>query len=204
MSEEKMKKLVYGTAIACMVLLAGSAYLLITIRAIESRGSAKVGYVKSDALLGQYKPAMAVQRRIDEESATAQKDLQSRYAELQAMDADLKKKSEVLTTQALAPQIDRFQKKQSEFYQLQQSLQQNVSQRQSQLLEPIFQDVSTFINKYGKDHGYTVILGTPVQGLLVYGDPVSDLTETILNEMNSKVPPTIPVPFGGSDTSKSK
>jgi outer membrane protein len=204
MSEDKMKKIIYGTAAACLVLLASSVYLLFSVHRLESRGSAKIGYVKSDMLLSQYKPAMAVQQRIQQESADAQKDLESRYKELQGMDADLKKKSEVLTTLAMAPQIEKFQKKQNEFYQLQQSLQQAMTQKQSQLLEPIFQDISTFISKYGKDNGYTVILGTPVEGLLVYGNPLSDLTETILNELNAKVPPTIPVPFGGGDTAKKK
>jgi outer membrane protein len=204
MSEEQMKKIIYGVAGACVLLVAATAFLFFKVRALDSRGGAKIGYVKSDALLGQYKPAMAVQQKIQMESAEAQKDLEGRYKELQVMDADLKKKSEVLTAQALAPQVEKFQKKQNEFYQLQQATQQGMQQKQSQLLEPIFQDISTFINKYGKDNGYTIILGTPVEGLLVYGETAADLTEVILNELNSKVPPTIPVPFSTRDTSKKK
>jgi outer membrane protein len=149
---------------------------------------------------------MAVQQQLQQETADAQRDLEVRYKELQAIDAELAKKSKVLTMEALSPQVERFQRKQNEFLQLQQSLQQQVSKKQADLLAPIFQDIGNFITKYGKDHGYTVILGTPVDGLLIYGDSAADLTETILAELNARVPPTLPVPFtpGTVDTSSHK
>lgn len=187
-------KWTYALTAVCVVLLAGLIYVIITLHAGSTAG-VRIGYVHSDQLLSQYKPAMAVQQQLQAESAGAQKDLETRYKELQAMDADLSKKSKVLTTQALAPQIERFQKKQNEFMQLQQSLQQQMQQKQSGMLEPIFLDISNFINKYGKDNGYTLILGTPVEGMLVYGDKGSDLTETLLAELNARVPPTLPVPL---------
>lgn len=201
MSNDKMTKLTYAFFAAAGLSLIAVIYLL----SLQfGHGNIKIGYVKSDVLLAQYKPAMAVQQRMQMESAGAQQELKGRYEELQAMDADLQKKLQVLTQQALAPQIEKFQKKQNEFYQLQQGHQQALQQKQSQLLEPIFQDISNFINKYGKDHGFTVILGTPMEGLVVYGDAGADLTETILTELNAKVPPTMPVPFdsGKQDSSK--
>ncbi|MBL7959713.1 OmpH family outer membrane protein [bacterium] len=201
MSNDKMTKLTYAFFAAAGLSLIAVIYLL----SVQfGHGSVKIGYVKSDVLLAQYKPAMSVQQRMQLESVGAQKELEGRYKELQDMDADLQNKLKVLTQQALAPQIEKFQKKQNEFYQLQQGHQQALQQKQAQLLEPIFQDISNFINKYGKDHGYTVILGTPMEGLVVYGDSGADLTDTILTELNAKVPPTMPVPFetGKADSAK--
>ncbi|KAB2878096.1 OmpH family outer membrane protein [bacterium] len=201
MSNDKMTKLTYAFFAAAGLSLIAVIYLL----SVQfGHGGVKIGYVKSDVLLAQYKPAMAVQQRMQLESVGAQKELEGRYKELQAMDTDLQNKLKVLTQQALAPQIERFQKKQNEFYQLQQGHQQALQQKQAQLLEPIFQDISNFINKYGKDHGFTVILGTPMEGLVVYGDSGADLTDTILTELNAKVPPTMPVPFdtGSADSAK--
>jgi outer membrane protein len=192
MNNETTNKMMYGFFAAAGLSLISVIYLL---SLHFNGGNVKIGYVKSDVLLAQYKPAMAVQQRMQMESAQAQQELEGRYKELQSMDAELQKKLQVLTQQALAPQIEKFQKRQNEFYQLQQGHQQQLQQKQAQLLEPIFQDISNFINKYGKDHGYTVVLGTPMEGLVVYGDPAADLTETILTELNAKVPPTIPMPF---------
>ncbi len=200
-----LRKLVYGLAVALLLVLAGSVFLFFKVQNVESSRT-RIGFVHSDQLLSQYKPAMAVQQQLQQETSDAQRDLEVRYKELQAIDAELAKKSKVLTMEALSPQVERFQRKQNEFLQLQQSLQQQVSKKQADLLAPIFQDIGNFITKYGKDHGYTVILGTPVDGLLIYGDSAADLTETILAELNARVPPTLPVPFtpGTVDTSSHK
>ena len=200
-SGNNSKNLLYAGAALGALLLIGMIILFVKVTSLEKGGS-KVGFIKSDALLAQYKPALAIQQKLQEETAPFQADLQKRYAELQTIGEELEKKSKVLSSAAMAPQMESFQRKQSEFYQLQQSLQQQVNQKQSQLMEPIFQDISTFIQKYGKDNGYTVILGTPVEGLIVYGETGQDLTETLLNELNSKVPPSMPVPFSGKDTTK--
>ncbi len=188
------------------LLLIAVVFLFIRTNDVASRPALKLGYVRSETLLTQYKPAIAVQQKIQQETAGAQKDLEKRYKDLQAMDADIKKKSEVLTMQALAPQIEKLQRKQNEFLQLQQSIQQTVSQKQAELLEPIFKDISDFINKYGRDNGYSLIMGTPVEGIIVYGDPAQDLTEVILSELNARVPPTLPVPYNPaiSDTTNKK
>lgn len=149
MPNDKTTNLTYAFFAAAGLSLIAVIYLL-TVQ--FGHGNVKIGFVKSDVLLAQYKPAMAVNQRMQMESAQAQQELEGRYKELQTMDADLQNKLKVLTQQALAPQIEKFQKKQNEFYQIQQGHQQQLQQRQAQLLEPIFQDISNFINKYGKDH----------------------------------------------------
>lgn len=191
----------YGLAGACGVLLIAVVVLFMKVQSLESRG-AKIGYVKSDQLMAQYKPAIAVQQRLQQESAGVQKELEGRYGELQMMNADLETKSKVLSSAAMAPHVEKFQRKQQEFYQIQQSVQQQVGQKQAQLLEPIIQDIGNFINKYGKDHGYTVIFGTPMEGVIVYGDAGNDLTEALATELNAKVPPSMPVPFNADTTRK--
>lgn len=200
---KNMKTWMVALSAVCIVLLFSSVYLLYKTADSKTAGGTKIGYVRSEQILQQYKPALAIQQRLQQETAEAQKDLEKRYKDLQAMDADIKKKSEILTMQALAPQIEKLQRKQNEFLQLQQSIQQQVQQKQAELLEPVFQDVSNFINKYGRDNGYAVVFGTPVEGIIVYGDPANDLTETIVTELNARVPPTLPVPYNsGADTLK--
>jgi len=170
---------------------------------IQLMNPVKVGYIRSESLLGQYKPVIAIQQKLQEETAEVQKDLEKRYKELEAMDAELKKKSAVLTVQALAPQIQHMQTKQNEFLQLQQNVQNQVGEKQSKLMEPILQDINTFVTKYGKDKGYTMIFGMPVQGMIVYGDPAEDLTDIIAAELNARVPVSVPVPYNPSaDTTK--
>ncbi len=200
---DQNNKITYGAAGIAALAIILSVFLFTKMSGLE-KGISKVGFIKSDIILSQYKPAMAIRQRLDEEMGDVKADLDKRGRELESMSADLEQKSKVLSSSAIQPQVAVFQRKQQEFYQLQQQAQQAVNQKQGQLLEPVFQDISTFINKYGKDNGYAVILGTPMEGVVVYGDAGHDLTDIILNEMNSKVPPSMPVPFNNSRDSTKK
>lgn len=182
------------------VMVLAIAYLF-KVAVFDGKGG-KIGVVKTDVVLNQYRPAIAVQQRLDTETASAQRELEGRYRELQNMDAELQRKSKVLTSQALAPQINALQEKQNEFLQLQQLHQQSLQQKQAQFLSPIVEDIRNFINKYGRDNGYTILLGVTNEGGLLYGDPAVDITDIIVAELNAKVPPSMPVPMLQDTTKK--
>jgi outer membrane protein len=194
------RKWIMIVGVVALLSLAGGAYAVVRL---HTATPVRIGYIRSEALLAQYKPVIAIQKKLQEETVGVQQDLEKRYKELEAMDAEIKKKSEVLTMQALAPQIQRLQSKQNEFLQLQQNVQAQVGEKQAQLMEPILQDINTFVTKYGKDNGYTMIFGMPIQGMIVYGDPAEDLTDVIAAELNARVPVSVPVPYNtGTDTTK--
>lgn len=199
-SGQSGRKWIMIVGVVALLSLVGAAYAVVQL---HTATPVRIGYIRSEALLAQYKPVIAIQKKLQEETAGVQQDLEKRYKELEAMDADLKKKSEVLTMQALAPQIQRLQSKQNEFLQLQQNVQAQVGEKQAQLMEPILQDINSFVTKYGKDNGYTMIFGMPIQGMIVYGDPAEDLTDVIAAELNARVPISVPVPYNtGTDTTK--
>lgn len=190
--------------VVSVLALAGAIYSVIMVTMIHQRPAVKVGYIRSEALLSQYTPVIELQQRLQDETAGAQQDLEKRYKELEAMDADIKKKSEVLTMQALAPQIQRLQTKQNEFLQLQQNVQNQIAEKQNKALEPILQRINSFVTKYGKENGYTMIFGMPVPGMIVYGDPGEDLTDIIAAELNAQTPVNIPSPFQTKSDSTKK
>lgn len=199
-SEPIDRKWIMIVGVVALLSLGAAAYAVVRLHTADP---VRIGYIRSESLLGQYKPVIAIQKKLQEETAGVQKDLETRYKELETMDAEIKKKSEVLTVQALAPQIQRLQTKQNEFLQLQQNVQTQVGEKQAQLMEPILQDINTFVTKYGKDNGYTMIFGMPIQGMIVYGDPAEDLTDVIAAELNARVPVSVPVPYNvGTDTTK--
>ncbi len=199
-SGQPNRKWIMIVGVVALLSLVGGAYAVVRL---HTATPVRIGYIRSEALLAQYKPVIAIQKKLQEETVDVQQDLEKRYKELEAMDAEIKKKSEVLTIQALAPQIQRLQSKQNEFLQLQQNVQAQVGEKQAQLMEPILQDINTFVTKYGKDNGYTMIFGMPIQGMIVYGDPAEDLTDVIAAELNARVPVSVPVPYHtGTDTTK--
>ena len=66
---------------------------------------------------------------------------------------------------------------------LEQDVQQELGQRQAELVEPITQTVRQIIDTMGREEGYSLIFNMAQSGL-VYFDPVIDVTEEIIRRVN--------------------
>lgn len=88
------------------------------------------------------------------------------------------------------------QKKQQEKYQelgqKQQVLQQQFQFEQQQIqqaftseMDSVISKVKDFVSKYGKDNGYTYILGKNEAGSVMYGSEQNDISEAITEALNA-------------------
>lgn len=65
-----------------------------------------------------------------------------------------------------------------------QAEQQRIQQEGQTKIDSVISKVKDFIKTYGKDNGYTYILGSNEAGSVLYGKEDKDLTETILKALN--------------------
>jgi outer membrane protein len=52
------------------------------------------------------------------------------------------------------------------------------------MMQSLFDQINSFIESYGKELGYEVILGTTASGNILYGDRQLDITEKLLIDLN--------------------
>jgi len=89
------------------------------------------------------------------------------------------------------------QKDQQEKYQAlgqkQQMLQQQLQMEQQQLtqefnveIDSVLSHVTKFVENYGKDNGYTFILGKNEAGSVMFGDETKDISEEIIEALNAE------------------
>ena len=64
------------------------------------------------------------------------------------------------------------------------SAQQQMEERRAALRAEVGNQISLFIQNYGKEHNYKIILGVIEQGNILYGQEQDDLTDIILEELN--------------------
>lgn len=55
---------------------------------------------------------------------------------------------------------------------------------EDKMLQGVLNQVNSFVEKYGKEKGYDIILGTTLSGSLLYGENTMDITEEVLAELN--------------------
>ena len=81
----------------------------------------------------------------------------------------------------------------NQIMQLQQSLgqqqqfaSQELQQRKGKELDSLVNVVKTFVKDYGKANGYSYIFGSNDAGNILYGSDQKDITDQIIDELNSK------------------
>lgn len=75
------------------------------------------------------------------------------------------------------------QKKQIQDYQLQAQEQQIQKEGQAKI-DSLIKEVRKYVSDYGKNNGYTYILGSNDAGSVMYGKEENNLTQLILDELN--------------------
>ncbi|TXD83983.1 OmpH family outer membrane protein [Subsaximicrobium wynnwilliamsii] len=124
-------------------------------------------------------------------------------AKYEKMDADFQKRTDSIG-QAFQTEAQDFQTKaanmsqqeQQEQYQVlgqkQQRLQQQIQQEQQQLgqkfnveIDSAMSHVKQFVTDYGKENGYTFILGKNEAGSVMYGEEAKDISKEIIEALNA-------------------
>jgi len=59
-----------------------------------------------------------------------------------------------------------------------------ANEEDDKITEGVLNQVNSFVEGYGKDHGYDIILGTTLSGNLLYGKETIDITEEVLEALN--------------------
>jgi outer membrane protein len=113
---------------------------------------------------------------------------EQRVAELQAQQAEINTISQQALSAAPgtveAAQLERQMEDRSLQYQrLEQDVQQELGQRQAELIEPITQMVRQIIDTMGREEGYVLIFNMAQSGL-VYFDATIEVTEEIIRRIN--------------------
>ena len=67
-----------------------------------------------------------------------------------------------------------------------QAINEKSKKENEKLMEGVLNQVNTFIAKYAKSKRYTFVFGTSLDGNILYGDEVKDITDEILIELNKE------------------
>jgi len=66
------------------------------------------------------------------------------------------------------------------------AIDQKSKMQDDEMMQNVLNQINSFSEAYGKEHGYDVILGTTSSGNVLYGKKSLDITEEILKALNKK------------------
>jgi outer membrane protein len=151
----------------------------------------KIGYIKSQTILANAPGRAAAESQFEREMATYRGQVQRMGDSLNALIAAYNKDEVSLSPQAKETRQKDIRTKEEEYQRRTQELQQQVRQREAELVRPIMEQINKVIDELRAEEGYTMIFDAENQaGVVVAADKNLDLTEKVLARLRAAGPPT--------------
>ncbi len=173
-----------ASAVALGLLVFGAA-------AAAAQTPVKIGYIKSQTILANAPGRAAAETQFEREMTTYRAQVQRMGDSLNTLIADYNKQEVSLSPQAKETRQKDIRAKEEEYQRRTQELQQQVRQREAELVRPIMEQINKVIDELRAEEGYSMIFDAENQaGVVVAADKNLDLTEKVLTRLRAAGPPT--------------
>jgi outer membrane protein len=161
-----------------------TSLVLIIFLLIGKIGQPKIAYVRSTELVYGYLGMQDAHRTYEEKSNTWKNNTDTLQQKFQR-DLDEYKRKGATLSKAEKEKIEQSltQQKQT-IINYMQNVSDQAKKEDEKITQAVLNQVNSFVEEYGKTHGYKMILGTTQEGSLLYGEDGIDITKEILEALN--------------------
>ncbi len=159
--------------------------LVFAMVVLSSCQEQKIGFVDNSVLINDYQEKIDIENKFKGMVEEFQKrtDSTSKAFELEAQEFQLNARK--LSQKKAQEQYEALGQKQQMLQQKIRFEEQQIQQSSQEEIDSLIKKVKNYVADYGKKNGYTYILGSNEGGSVLYGQKESDLTQTILKELNA-------------------
>lgn len=159
--------------------------LLLVLTIVSCQQSQKIGYVDNGVLINDYQEKKDIEAKLQTKIAAYEKrrDSLGQAFQLEVKEAELK--SRKMSQANLQKLQQELQQKNQVITQRLQFEQQQIAQESQSLNDSLISKVRAFVKDFGKTNGYNFILGSNEAGSVMFGEETADLTEKVLEALNT-------------------
>ncbi|HHS12194.1 MAG TPA: OmpH family outer membrane protein [bacterium] len=145
----------------------------------------KIGYVNSQKMIMTYPEAIEAQRKFQQEVDAVDKELKQMEQGLIAKQQEFNQQSILLSEKKKQEKQQEMQDMYIRLQQYRQEKQNELAQRQDDLMKPILDKMDAAIQKMGVEEGWDFIFDS-LQGNILYARKKFDLTDKLLDVLGVK------------------
>ncbi|KQC29386.1 OmpH family outer membrane protein [Flagellimonas eckloniae] len=165
--------------ISIIALLASIATFFI------SQSKSDLVYVDINKLVEGYDRTAKEREAFNKKTATLKANVDSLMVNWQNELKDYEKERSSMTKKELELKQELLQGKQQQINNYQQAIQKQIQEEDQKMTQTVINDINAYVKEYGKENGYPIIFGAGGNGNIMYAVDASDLTETILEGLNT-------------------
>ena len=156
-----------------------------TVLLFASCTQTKIGYVDVEELMKEYDATKDVEAALKVDQEKMGKSLDSLSLAFQGKVEDYYKKAQRMSAKSRETKEAELQQEQGVIKQAQGQAQQILQQKSQEGIEALTKTVDSVVAAYATANNYNMIFGTSGNGTVMYGDDALNLTETILDVLNT-------------------
>lgn len=156
-----------------------AAIILLVASGAAAQAPSRIAYVDVQRILARSSAGVAAREQIERDKASMQKDLDAKQTEMAKLEDELTKKGMLLSADVRREKQETLERKRRDFRRLVDDYQRELEKKERDLLQKVLQELTGVIERYGKQHGYLMILEKRSAGV-VYGAVEADLTDEIV------------------------
>ena len=160
-----------------LLLIAGA--VLLGGAGAGAQAPARIGYIDLARVLARSAAGVAAREQLEREKATMQKEMDGRRVELDKLRDELEKKGPLMTADARRDREEAMERKRRDATRLADDFQRELGRKEQLLAQKVLQDITTVIERVGKQKGYYLVLERRGAGVL-FSLPEADLTDEII------------------------
>ncbi len=159
--------------------------------------SLRIGYTDHELLIAAMPDYQSVQQQLQTEYQSSQNVLQALYDDFQGKVDRYQKQQALLSQERRTARETELAQAQQEIQQKAADSEQQLAQRQAELLGPIFERVDTAIEEVSKENNLDLVLriqNGPMQPIILYAneDRVMDITKEVAIKLGLPIPEDSP------------
>ena len=161
------------------------AVVILALTLISCQENLKIGYVDNSILINDYQEKKDIEDKLQTKIAAYEKrrDSLSQAFQLELKEAEVKARR--MSQANLQKLQQELQQREQLIGQRLQFEQQQIAQESQANNDSLIKKIKEFVKEYGKTNGYNFILGSNEAGSVMYGEAPSNLTQTILDALNT-------------------
>ncbi len=180
MKQMRFKNVIIFSVVA---LLLGSAGL-INSQAVAAEGSKQIVTVNIQNVLLGSEAGMEVKKVLEEKVSEFQGKFQQEQQDVEALRAEIEKKSSVWSQEVKEEKERDYQKKVRELQLKSEDAQFELQQLEKQVMSPVLNELQNVIKEVGEKNGYAMILDS--RAGMLYVDEALDISEIVKKELDAR------------------
>jgi len=175
-----LKKLVVFSVVA--ILLATTGF--VNSQAVAAEGSKQIVTVNIQEVLLGSEAGQGVKKALEEKVVEFQEKFQAEQEDVDALRAEIEKKSSVWSQEVREEKERDYQKRVRELQLKSEDAQFELQQLEKQIMSPVLNELQKVIKEVGEKNGYAMIIDS--RAGLLYFDKALDISEIVKKELDAR------------------